>query len=126
MIASAADLAELLLLPFTFYAFSPKGHTRLRTLRVDSRLMICRCGDCAQPLTHHLFLNVTLQPMSKPATHVDRRRQLMIKQSDAKGMEKVDDAMLMTQIEATMLRTKVLELIASRATINKVPMKEVE
>lgn len=48
----------------------------------------------------------------------------MMKASDPKGMEKVDDAMLMTQIEATLLREKVLELVASRATIDKVPMQE--
>lgn len=62
-------------------------------------------------------------PPRHPLVH-SLRAQLMMKASDPKGMEKVDDAMLMTQIEATLLREKVLELVASRATIDKVPMQE--
>ncbi|KAG8461184.1 hypothetical protein KFE25_002373 [Diacronema lutheri] len=54
---------------------------------------------------------------------LDEQAQL-VRQSDAKGMEKVDDAMLLKQIEATLLRTKVLDLVASRATIDKVPMRD--
>jgi hypothetical protein len=49
---------------------------------------------------------------------------MLVKQSNPKGMEAIDDAMLMTQIEATLLREKVLDLIASRSTITKVLMKE--
>eukprot|EP00302_Diacronema_sp_CCMP2436_P017443 CAMPEP_0179858728 /NCGR_PEP_ID=MMETSP0982-20121206/12606_1 /TAXON_ID=483367 /ORGANISM="non described non described, Strain CCMP 2436" /LENGTH=550 /DNA_ID=CAMNT_0021745669 /DNA_START=25 /DNA_END=1677 /DNA_ORIENTATION=+ len=52
-------------------------------------------------------------------------QKMMMKASNPKGMEKVDDAMLMTQIEATLLRDKVLELVATKSVITKVPMKAI-
>jgi trigger factor len=61
---------------------------------------------------------------SPPARCLLRVAQMLVKQSNPKGMEAIDDAMLMTQIEATLLREKVLDLIASRSTITKVLMKE--
>mmetsp|Transcript_17139 Transcript_17139/g.46414 ORF Transcript_17139/g.46414 Transcript_17139/m.46414 type:complete len:501 (+) Transcript_17139:57-1559(+) len=52
-------------------------------------------------------------------------QKMMMKSADPEGMEKVDDAMLMTQIEATLLREKVLDLVMERATVTKVQMEEV-